>query len=259
MSSSGYLLDNQASQAGSRFDALADVFDGWTKEHLERVGVTAGWRCWEVGAGGPDMPRWLAARVGSDGRVLATDIDVSWMSEADSFTVLQHDVAGDPAPTCGFDLVHARLVLTHVERRAAALRRMAGALRSGGWLVVEDFDVSAQPLACPDAADDGEERANRIRAGFVELLDAGGVDLSFGRTLRHRMRSLGLVDVQAEAYAPLAIPATRALEQANVAQLRQGLVALGLGDDIDPHLAALGAGTIDIATPPLVTAWGRRV
>ena len=136
-------------------------------------------------------------------------------------------------PTCGFDLVHARLVLTHVPRRAVALRRMAGALRPGGWLVVEDFDVSAQPLACPDAADDDEERANRIRAGFIELLAARSVDLSLGRTLRHRLRSLGLADVRAEAYAPLALPATRALERANMAQVRDGLVALGLGDDID--------------------------
>ncbi len=135
---------------------------------------------------------------------------------------------------------------------------MAGALRTGGWLVVEDFDVSAQPLACPDAADDDEERANRIRAGFIELLGARSVDFSLGRTLRHRLRSLGLADVRAEAYAPLALPATRALERANVAQVREGLVALGLGDDIEPHLAALGTGAIDIATPPLVTAWGAR-
>ena len=65
--------------------------------------------------------------------------------------------------------------------------------------------------------------------------------------------------MRAEAYAPLALPATRALERANVAQVRDGLVALGLGDDIEPHLAALDTGTIDIATPPLVTAWGRKV
>ena len=257
--SDSYLLDNQAAEAGTRFDGLSAVFDEWTFRHLDAVGLGAGWRCWEVGAGGPRTPRWLAGRVGPTGKVLATDIDVTWLSGTEDVTVLRHDVAADPAPTCGFDLVHARLVLTHVPQRAAALRRMAGALRPGGWLVVEDFDVSAQALACPDAADDDEERANRVRAGFVELIAARSVDLSLGRTLRHRLRSLGLADVRAEAYAPLALPATRLVEWANVTQLRDGLVALGLGDDIEAHLAALDAGTVDIATPPLVTAWGRKV
>ena len=258
MTAPAYLLDNEAAEAGQRFDALSAIFDDWTFRHLEGVGLSAGWHCWEVGAGGPGTPRWLAARVGPTGRVLATDIDVRWLEESEDFSVLRHDVAASPAPACGFDLVHARLVLTHVARRALALRRMAGALRAGGWLVIEDFDVSAQPLACPDAADDDEERANRVRAGMIELFAARSVDLSLGRSLRHRLRSLGLADVRAEAYAPLALPTTRALELANVVQVRDGLKSLGLGDDIDPHLAAVAAGRIDIATPPLITAWGRK-
>jgi hypothetical protein len=135
---------------------------------------------------------------------------------------------------------------------------MASALRPGGWLVIEDFDVSIQPRACPDAATDEEERANRIQAGFIELLASRGVDLVFGRTLRKRLVALGLTDVGAEAYAPLAVPATRDLAMANTLQVRAGLEALGLGDDIEPYLASLRAGRIEIATPPLVTAWGRR-
>jgi hypothetical protein len=151
------------------------------------------------------------------------------------------------------------LVLTHVPQRAEALRRMAAALRPGGWLVVEDFDVSIQPRACPDAATDDEERANRVRAGFIELLLGRGVDPVLGRTLRKRLVALGLADVGAEAYSPLAVPATRQLERSNTLQLRDGLVALGLGDDVDRHLEALAAGRVEIATPPLVTAWGRAV
>ena len=74
--SDGYLLDNQQVEAGERFDALSAIFDPPTFRHLDRLGIGAGWRCWEVGAGGPSVPRWLAERVGPAGRVLATDIDV---------------------------------------------------------------------------------------------------------------------------------------------------------------------------------------
>jgi SAM-dependent methyltransferase len=252
------VLDGLEAQAGDRFGALSATFDGWTRAHLDGIGLAPGWACWEVGAGGPAVPAWLADRVGTAGRVVATDLDISWMPAGAAFTAERRDVAADPPPDGLFDLVHARLVLTHVPRRDEALRRMAAALAPGGWLIVEDFDVSVQPRACPDAATPEEDRANRLREGFIELLVQGAVDLTFGRTLRRRLRGLGLVDVGAEAYAPLAVPATRRLEIANTLQARPGLEALGLGDELAAHLDALRAGRIDIATPPLVTAWGRQ-
>ncbi len=253
-----YLLDNQAQQAGDRFRALSATFDEWTHRRIELLGIADGWTCWEVGAGGPIVPTWLAERVAPSGRVVATDLDVSWMPADAPFDVERRDVAVDDAPEGPFDLVHARLLLTHVPDRHEAVRRMAGALRPGGWLVIEDFDVSVQPQACPDAATPDEDRANRIREGFVELLLRRDVDLSLGRTLRRRLLGLGLTDVGAEAYAPLAVAATRDLEIANTLQVREGLMALGFGADLDGHIDALAAGRIDIATPPLVTAWGRR-
>jgi len=257
--SAPYLLTNESPHAADRFAALSDTFDDWTRRRLLHLGLRAGWSCWEVGAGGPRIPAWLAGQVGATGRVVATDVDVSWMPEDAPFDVRRHDVAADAPPDGGFDVVHVRLVLTHVPRRAEALRRMATALRPGGWLVVEDFDMSIQPRACPDAATDDEERANRVRAGLVELLLGRGVDPVLGRTLRKRLVALGLADVGAVAYSPLAVPASRLLERANTLQVRDDLVALGLGDDVDRHLEALAAGRIEIATPPLVTAWGRRV
>ncbi len=254
-----YLLENQAAQAGPRFEALAAAFNPWTFGHFEALGVGPGWRCWEVGAGGPTVPAWLADRVGPAGSVLATDIDVSWMGLDPAYRVLRHDVGEDEPPGESFDLVHARLVLVHVTGRDEAHRRMAGALRPGGVMLVEDFDIALQPLACPDPERPEEERANRVRRGFQALLAQRGVDPTFGRSLPRRLRDLGLVDVGAEAYLPLALGATRALEQANVEQVRQGLVAGGVAqDDIDSHLAALAGGTLDVGTPPLVSAWGRR-
>jgi SAM-dependent methyltransferase len=252
------LVDNPAAEAGDRFGALSATFDGWTRAHLDALGLAPGWACWEVGAGGPAVPAWLAEQVGPAGRVVATDVDTSWMPDDAPFAVQRGDVATDPPPDGLFDLVHARLVLTHVPHRDDAMRRMAGALRPGGWLVIEDFDVSVQPRACPDAATPEEDRANRVREGFIELLVQRGVDLTLGRTLRRRLLGLGLTEVGAEAYAPLAVPATRRLEIANTVQVRAGLDAIGCGSEVDAHLEALAAGRIDVATPPLVTAWGRR-
>lgn len=255
---SDYLLDNRLEQAGRRFDALSEVFDPVTVRHLEAIGVGEGWRCWEVGAGGPSVPSWLAERTG--GRVLATDIDVRWLDGATGFDVLRHDVVADAPPGHDFDLVHARLVLTHLPGREAALARMVQALRPGGWLVVEDFDVDFQPCATPDASTARQYLANRIRAGFITLLGERGVDLELGRKLPRLFRRQGLVDVAADAYFPLALDAAAALDRANVEQVREGLVSLRAASDgeIDEYLAASVAGSIDVATPPLVSAWGRR-
>src|SRR6185369_6987501 len=145
----GYLLDNARAEAGERFVWLAELFDGVTRGHFDRLGVRAGWRCWEVGAGGPSIPEALATAVGPTGYVLATDIDPAWLDPHGGYEVRRHDIAADPPPAT-FDLVHARLVLVHVPDRAQALATMVAALRPGGWLLVEDADTELQPLVCLD-------------------------------------------------------------------------------------------------------------
>lgn len=258
----GYLLDNRQAEAGERFDALAELFDASTFRHLDQLGVGPGWRCWEVGAGGPSVPRWLGDRVGPAGRVLATDIDVSWIREAAGpvVEVRRHDVAADDPPQEEFDLVHARLVLVHVGDRDRALRSMVAALRPGGVLLLEDADPAMQPLICPDEHGPEQRLANRLRHGFRELLAERGADLAYGRRLPRLLREAGLVEVAADAYFPLASPAGDLLEAATVRQVRSRLVERGLATDeeIDRHLANVESGRLDLATSPMVSAWGRR-
>ncbi|QDQ15523.1 methyltransferase domain-containing protein [Streptomyces spectabilis] len=259
-----YLLDNKQSEAGIRFGALAELFDPVTFRHMDRPGTGKGMRCWEVGAGGASIPLGLAERVGPTGSVLATDIDVSWTRDiADGvIEVRTHDVAADPppAPPGGFDLVHARLVLVHVVDRAEALRRMVRALKPGGWLLLEDADPMLQPLPCPDESGPEQQLANRMRSDFRTLMAERGADLAYGRTLPRALREAGLADVQADAYFPITSPACAVLEHATVRQVRHLLVARGLATDeeIDHHLANVATGQLDLATGPMISAWGRR-
>jgi len=195
----GYLLDNRQAEAGTRFDALATIFNPSTFRHLDDLGIGPGWRCWEVGAGGPSVPLWLAGRVAPTGRVLATDIDVSWIQQAAASTieVRRHDVALDEPPAETFDLVHARLVLVHVADRDKALQSMVQSLRPGGWLFVEDADPALQPLICPDEYGPQQRLANKLRTGFRKLLAQRGADLAYGRRLPRLLREAGLRRVEA--------------------------------------------------------------
>jgi SAM-dependent methyltransferase len=255
-----YLLDNSAAAAGDRFGALAELLDPVTFRHVDALGIEPGWRCWEVGAGGPSIPAGLAVRVGPDGYVLATDIDPTWLPADAPYEVRRHDVGTDAPPDGPFDLIHARLVLVHVPRRVEALAAMVSALRPGGWLLLEDADPALQPRLCPDESGPAEVLANRLRAGFRELMAARGADLSFGRTLPRLLRRSGLTDVAADAYFPITSPACAVLEMATIAHIRAGLVEAGLAVDaeIDQHLANVATGTLDLATAPLISAWARK-
>ncbi|GHJ41656.1 hypothetical protein Sm713_72650 [Streptomyces sp. TS71-3] len=160
----------------------------------------------------------------------------------------------------GFDLVHARLVLVHVADREQALRTMAGSLRPGGWLLVEDADPALQPLICLDEYGPEQELANRLRTGFRSLLASRGADLAYGRRLPRLLREAGLTGVHADAYFPITSEACSVLEAATVRHVRGGLVAAGLATDeeVDRHLANVASGRLDLATSPMISAWGRR-
>jgi SAM-dependent methyltransferase len=259
----GYLLSNQQTQAGARLEALATLFDPSTFRHLRDLGVGAGWRCWEVGAGGRSVPHWLAEQVGPTGMVVATDIDTSWLGgpATDQVLVLRHDVGTEDPPASDLDLVHARLVLTHVPHRQAALTSMVAALRPGGRLLLEEADPGLQPLICPDDHGPAQQLANRLRTGFRTLMAGRAADLAYGRTLPRLLRDHGLVDVGADAYFPITAPACTALERATVEQIRDRLISAGIATaaEIDHHLDNIDTGRVpDLATSPMVSAWGRK-
>jgi SAM-dependent methyltransferase len=204
----------------------------------------------------------MAERVGPRGSVLATDIDLGWVAHRDhvTFEVDRHDVGIDPPPPGLFDLIHARLVLVHVPRRTEALAAMVRVLRPGGWLLVEDADPGLQPLTCIDEWGPDQALANKLRRGFRVLLAQRGADTSFGRTLPRALRDCGLVDVAGDAFFPVAGPACTVLEQATVEQTRELMLDRGLAthEEIDRHLANVAGGHLDLATSPLISAWGRK-
>ena len=259
MAEEHYLLDNQQTQAGQRFEALAELFNPSTFRHMRSVGLSPGWRVWEVGAGGSSVPEWIAEQ--THGHVLATDIDTSWLDrEGGGFEVKKHDIGTDPAPDDRFALVHARLVLVHVPERVDALTTMINALKPGGWVLLEEADPGLQPLVCPDEYGAEQELANKLKVAFRSLMADGGVDLSFGRKLPRLLRSAGLVDVQSDAFFPMGGSACNELERATVEQIREHLIAADLAteDEMEQHLSNVATGRLDLATSPMVSAWARK-
>jgi SAM-dependent methyltransferase len=258
---STYLLGNAAREASARFDALSALFDPGTIRHLEDRGVRPGWHCLEVGGGGGSIASWLAARVGPTGHVLVTDIDPRFLEPLDAANVevRRHDVVTDPLPEAAFDLIHARAVLIHLPERERVLARLAAALKPGGWLVDEELD-SASLL--PDGTIYPGEILLKTQLAMMRLMDDRGVERRFGRMLFERLRSLGLIAVDAEAQMSMwhcGSPGV-SLMRANFEQLRGAMINGGYvtEEEIAGDITQLENAHFITTSPIMWTAWGRR-
>ena len=257
-----YPLDNAHGKADTRMDLLARMFDAPTQRALERVGVTAGWQCLEVGGGGGSVARWLAARVGASGRVLCTDINTriieSHRGGPPNLEVRVHDIANDPLPAASFDLVHARLVLIHVIERERALERMVEALTPGGWLVIEDFDTaSIQPDASVNRYETPLPTSEAVRAYLTRNQDG-----YFGRRLHGRFRELGLQDVYAEGRLLMFDRRNggNELMRVNFEQIGQDVIKAGLltQQQLDADLAKIETDEYAMPSPIMWSVAGRK-
>lgn len=256
-----YLLDNAGREAPARFDALSRLFDRMTRRHLTDRGVGPGWHCLEVGAGGGSIAAWLAERVGSGGRVLATDLDPRHLETlaAPNLEVRRHNIATDPLPAAAFDVIHARLVLNSVPDWQPVLVKMVGALKPGGWLVAEEFDSESLP---PDpAGSPGEEILSTHRA-MGRLMADRNFDRRFGRLLFGRLGKQGLTNIEAEARTVMVDggSAGASLLRANFQQLRDAMVAAGYvtGQEFDRDVLRLADADFMMPSSMMWTAWGQK-
>ena len=256
-----YLLDNAADQATDRLQALATMFDDHTRRHLLARGLNRGWHCLEIGAGNGSVAQWLGERVGSEGRVVATDLDPRHLEARTNrtFEILRHDIVRDPLPDAAFDLIHVRLVLVHLPEWEQVINKLVAALKPGGWLVDEEYDSDSMR---PDPVMSEGETLRPTYDALARLMTDHGFDRRFGRRLYRRLRAAGLTDVGAEGRVEMLHRgnAGTALVRANWTQLRDQMVdrAYVTGADVERDLAALDDADFMMPSSVLWTAWGRR-
>lgn len=265
---SAYIYDPASEQERQRLAILEAVQDPDTIRRLEALGVGEGWRCLEVGGGAGSITRWLCQRVGTSGRVVATDIDTRFLDalgEA-NLEVRRHDIATDELEDGAFDLVHARFVLEHLPAREAALRRMVAALAPGGWLLVEDVDfqlpIAADPAHSSAVPASARPLVARALSAVTQMMRTAGIDPEYGRRLPGQLMACGLVDVDAEGRSHLLRGGSPEVQgiRLGAAQLGDRIVRQGLltQEEIDQVLALYDDPGFAVMSPTNVAAWGRR-
>jgi SAM-dependent methyltransferase len=240
-----------------RLVLLQRLLDPETRRILTGLHIRPHWRCLELGAGNGSIARWLGVQC-PDGRVVATDLDVSPLegTVGPPVEVLRHDVTTEGFPTGSFDLIHARMLLINLPARDAVLARAADWLAPGGWLVIEEpdsFPIDSSPYPAFRRAVQAAEQlamrshgaAPRWARGLPEYLRAAGlVDLGLSVTIQHAGNGAG----------------GNEFWRVFLTQLGPGLLGSGLLTETE--LAAALAlfddpGFVD-AAHATVSAWGRR-
>jgi 2-polyprenyl-3-methyl-5-hydroxy-6-metoxy-1,4-benzoquinol methylase len=166
----------------TRIMLFESAYDPNTIRQLQAIGVTDGWKCLEVGAGGGSIARWLAMVVGPSGKVVATDLSTRLLEQLpmQNIEVRQHNILTDQLESGLYDLVHARAVLMHLGEPEKALEKMAKSLRPGGWLFIEDGDGG--PALSSNLTDSRLDTAIAVWRRFhVLFLEKGIYNPYFGR------------------------------------------------------------------------------
>jgi SAM-dependent methyltransferase len=138
--------------------------------------------------------------VGVEGHVLATDLDTRFVGalRRPSLEVQQHDISADELPTGRFDLVHARLLLSHLSSPDVVLTRLIDAVKPGGWLLVEDFSHLTLGFVDPGQDPESSTTWQAALALCLQFMQSRGIDMELGGRMYGMCRNQGLSDVHAE-------------------------------------------------------------
>ena len=201
MDTADYAFPHSADDESRRLELFEQRLDPLTERRIERLAIGRGARCLEIGGGRGSMTRWLSERVGPEGRVTATDLQLDFLNliDAANVEILRHDLRTDTFPERSFDLVHTRAVLMHIQGDADLLPRMTSWLAPGGWLLLEEPDFGMWLADTDPVWASHPEAWNRTFPNG---------SLSRGRSLLREIHQLGLIDVGADAELDIIEPGT---------------------------------------------------
>ena len=191
---SGYALDNSWDKAKRRLALLEHFLDPKTKRRMQALGVSQGWNCLEIAAGGGSIARWLSEVVGDSGKVMATDINPALLKNltAPNLETREHDILNEDLPEAAFDIVHCRWLLHHLPTPEVAVERMIKAVRPGGWLLLEEVDFF------PVHASSNPDYSTFMSALANTVVSASGRDCFWARALPAMVAERGLADMTGE-------------------------------------------------------------
>ena len=186
-----YMFPHSWPYERERLALMSAMLDPHTLFRIDRLGLTEGWRCLELGAGNGSISKELAARVGPSGHVVSIDLDTAFLDQLalPNLEVRRQNVVETELEMGAYDLVCTRALLHHLPQWQGVLGKIAAALKPGGVVLVQEPDMHpAEALEAGDWRD--------FWMGFREWSAENGVDHQLGRKIAPQLKHLGFEDVQ---------------------------------------------------------------
>ena len=194
MSTSEYAFTDRAHEQ-RRLASQAELFDPLTERVFRTAGLGNGMRVLDLGSGAGDVAMLAARLVGPEGEVVGVERDLEAVASAtarvtqaglSNVRFVQGDAQTLDGVADGFDAAVGRLVLMYLPDPAAALRRAAGLLRSGGLVCFHEGDM-AYDWAAPMTP-----LWTQMRAWFLATLERAKVSPRMGLSLHPTFLAAGL-------------------------------------------------------------------
>jgi SAM-dependent methyltransferase len=186
MSTGDYAFASDTTAGYQHHQLLAELDDGPTIGRILRR-LPAGlrdMRIWIPGCGNGNLARNLSEYVGPQGRVIATDRDITRFGQRGAVDVRRLDLVNDPPPEGTFDLIHVRRVLSHLPEREAIVPMLIECLSPGGHIGLEDWVHPQQPLdmlaLVPEPVQLNHSAYCEFQYAVWRILDERGHDRRFG-------------------------------------------------------------------------------
>ena len=237
-----------------------------TVAFLTRAGLAAGAASLDVGCGDGQVTIAMARRAGPRGMAVGMDVDTAALAIARQAAVgagvRARFVRADAARLAAagvFDLVYARLLLSHLIDPCAALRAMRTAARRGGAVAAEDLDLGTLRSDPPAPALDD------LQAVYGQTVRFHGGDPTIGPRLRAMLSACGLENVREDRVEnPMATVGEKLFLAELVGNMRAAILAAGAAtaDQIDALQARVEAAARNPRTvfyqARIHQVWGRR-
>jgi SAM-dependent methyltransferase len=180
-----------------RLTRQAALLEAMTERLLREAGLEPGMRVLDVGSGVGDLAFLAAELVGRHGSVVGIDVDGDALNAARQRAELLglrnvRFVEGDVCSAAldgPFDAAIGRLVLAYVDDPAVALRAIAGRVRPGGALALEELDLDPGVHAWSLPEGTLWDRNARL---VIETFARAGTQLRMGRRLFAAFLAAGL-------------------------------------------------------------------
>ncbi len=244
-----------------RLRSMEAAYDDESIAVFGTIGVSAGWRCLDVGAGAGSVAIAMKERAGS---VWALDINAEHLRKLESveFRVIEADLTAALAQSDiipdGLDLVHSRLLFGLFRDPVNEILGLCSRLKPGGWIYIEEFDDITFSAAS------GSRRSIDLHRKVVDAKNAAwarkGLDSYVGRQVLQWIHFAGIERAEAFGSCKVRLSGTDQIRPwaLSLPGMRDALIREGLtSDEFEEYREQLERPGFSYLSPTMIRTFGQ--